>query len=393
MRRFPIVALLLAVALTAGALVGCQTDPITGGRQFNMYSIDDDIRFGQDAMKEFLDFSRREGWLPANPAMQEKCEDILYQIARVSHLPDLPWRIYYTENPTPNAFCLPGGQIMIFAGIWKMIEDDKELAAVIAHEVTHATARHGTERLTTVMAMQALMLAANIAAAASGKPGATRGVEAMNQMIYVLVPAYSRTQEFEADHWGMLYMAKAGFDPHATIHIWERAVQTDTIPFDIYATHPGHAERAASLNALLPEAMDYYRRALAGEDFVAMAGPAWDKKGETRRDVDYSRTVPGRVPESVFQGFTFEPGKVDVSNCYIDHDSGRVTVVVANTTERDIEDFTLNITFYDDDRHIVTTILHRQKKDLDKGKRVHLTFRMPERTRNVKFRIVKIKWD
>ena len=90
MRRFPIVALLLAVVLTAGALVGCQTDPITGGRQFNMYSIDDDIRFGQDAMKEFLDFSRREGWLPANPAMQEKCEDILYQIARVSHLPDLP---------------------------------------------------------------------------------------------------------------------------------------------------------------------------------------------------------------------------------------------------------------------------------------------------------------
>jgi len=393
MRRFPIVALLLAVVLTAGALVGCQTDPITGGRQFNMYSIDDDIRFGQDAMKEFLDFSRREGWLPANPAMQEKCEDILYQIARVSHLPDLPWRIYYTENPTPNAFCLPGGQIMIFAGIWKMIEDDKELAAVIAHEVTHATARHGTERLTTVMAMQALMLAANIAAAASGKPGAARSVEAMNQMIYVLVPAYSREQEFEADHWGMLYLAKAGFDPHSVIHVWERAAQTDTIPFDIYATHPGHAERAAKLNALLPEAMDYYRRALAGEDFVAMAGPAWDKKGETRKDVDYSRAVPGRVPESVFQGFTFEPGKVDVSNCYIDHDSGRVTVVVANTTERDIEDFTLNITFYDDDGHIVTTILHRQERDLDKGKRAHLTFRMPEGTRNVKFRIVKIKWD
>jgi len=384
--------LLLAVALTAGSLVGCQTDPITGGRQFNMYSIDDDIRFGQDAMKEFLDFSRQQGWLPADPNMQEKCEEILSRVSRVSHLPDLPWRIYYTENPTPNAFCLPGGQIMIFAGIWKMIEGDEELAAVIAHEVTHACARHGTERLTTLMTTQMLLLAANIAAAASGEPGATRAMNAMNEMVRVLVPAYSRTQEFEADHWGMIYMAKAGYDPHAASRIWERAAQTDLIPFDIYADHPGHAERAASLNALLPEAMDYYNRALGGEDFAATAGPAWERKGE-REENDYGKPVPGRVPQDIIRQFRFETGKIDTSNYYIDHETGRVTVVVANTTKKDIEEFTLNITFYDANGNVIYGVPHRETKDLDRGGQVQLAFRMPPGTRDVKFRVAKIKWD
>jgi Zn-dependent protease with chaperone function len=384
--------LLLAVTLMAGCLVGCQTDPITGGRQFNMYSIDDDIRFGQDAMKEFLDFSRQKGWLPADPNMQEKCEEILSRVSRVSHLPDLPWRIYYTENPTPNAFCLPGGQIMIFAGIWEMVEGDEELAAVIAHEVTHATARHGTERLTTLMTTQMLLLAANIAAAASGEPGAMRAMNAMNEMVRVLVPAYSRTQEFEADHWGMIYMAKAGYDPHAANRIWEHAAQTDSIPFDIYADHPGHAERAASLSALLPEAMDYYSRALGGEDFAATAGPAWERKGE-REENDYGKPVPGRVPQDIIRQFRFETGKVDTSNYYIDHETDRVTVVVANTTKKDIEEFTLNITFYDVNGHIIYSVPHRETKDLDKGGRVQLAFRMPPGTRDVKFRVAKIEWD
>lgn len=389
MRRLRITALLLAAVLMAGA-AGCQIDPITGEQTFNMYSIDDDIRFGQDAMKEFLDFSRQQGWLPADPRMQEKCEEMLYRITRVSHLPDLPWAIYYTENPTPNAFALPGGQIMIFAGLWKMIEEDEELAAVIAHEVTHATARHGTERLTTVMTAQMLMLAAGVAAAASGGSGAGRAVDAMNEMVAVLVPAYSREQEREADKWGLIYMSKAGYDPHAATRLWERAAQTDTIPFDIYATHPGHAERAGNLNALLPEATAYYNRALAGENFAATAGPAW---GRAAGDVDRSAPVPGRVPENVLEGFRFQQEQIDVSNYYIDRNSGNVTVVVANTTKREIDDFVLQVSFYDCNGNIISTFPHTQKKDLDRGESVQLTFRMPEGTESARFEIVRIKWD
>jgi len=206
------------------------------------------------------------------------------------------------------------------------------------------------------------------------------------------VPAYSREQEREADHWGMIYMSKAGFDPRAAIRVWEKAAQTDSIPFDVYASHPSHAERAANLTALLPEADSYYKRVLAGEDFAAAAGPAWGRAGAGEDD-DFGRAVTGRLPQEALQGSRFQPDTVDTTNYFIDHASGRVTVVVANTTGLEIEEFTLNIAFYDKDGHIISTASHKHKKDLEGGGQVQLTFRMPEGTRDVRFRAAGIEWD
>jgi predicted Zn-dependent protease len=380
------------VALTAGALVGCQIDPITGQQQFNMFTVQDDIRFGQDAMKQFLDLSQQQSWYPGDPEMQAKCEEILHRITRVSHMPDLPWTIYYTECPDVNAFCLPGGQIMIFAGIWKMVEDDNELAAVIAHEVTHATARHGTERMTTVMAMQAVALAAQIGAAASGGQGAAQAADALNQMIQVLVPAYSRDQENEADHWGMIYMSKAGYDPNAAVTLWERAAQTDSTPFDIYSDHPSHADRYAALTALLPEAEDYYGRALNGEDFAAAAGPAWGNQTQDKNPYEVAE-LPVQIPQETADSLRFHDGVLDASNYLIDYDRGAVTVVVANRTGRNIKGFVLNITFYDTDGNIITTDRSKQKRRLNNGEEVQLSFTLPEGTTDAAFDTTDIKWD
>jgi len=392
MRQLRVVLILLVVALTAGALVGCQIDPITGQQQFNMFTVQDDIRFGQDAMKQFLDLSQQQSWYPGDPEMQAKCEEILHRITRVSHMPDLPWTIYYTECPDVNAFALPGGRIMVFAGIWKMVEDDEELAAVIAHEVTHATARHGTERMTTVLAMEAVSLAAQIGAAASGSQGAAQASDAINQMIQVLVPAYSREQEGEADHWGMIYMAEAGYNPSAAIRVWERAAQTDTTPIDIYADHPSHAERYAALSALLPEADGYYKRALAGEDFAAAAGPAWSKQSGANKPYEVTE-LPTGVPEGALNNLQFRAGVVDASNYFIDKEKGAVTVVVANRTGRNIRNFVLNITFYDESGNIIVTDRHKHKTRLNNGEDVRLTFAIPQDIAEAAFEAVNIKWD
>jgi len=392
MRRLRVVPILLVLALAAGALVGCQIDPITGQQQFNMFTVQDDIRFGQDAMKQFLDACQQQGWYPGDPEMQAKCDEMLNRITRISHMPDLPWRIYYTECPEVNAFALPGGQIMVFAGIWKLVETDEELAAVIAHEVTHAVARHGTERMTTVMAMQAISLAAQIGASASGGQGAAQASDAINQMIQVLVPAYSREQEGEADQWGAIYMAKAGYDPQAAIAIWDRAARTDSTPYDIYSDHPANAERAAALTALLPEAEDFYKRALAGEDFAAAAGPAWAKPGAANKPFEVAE-VQMQLPADMLNNLQFRQGIVDTSNYFIDRDKGVVTVVVGNRTGRNIKNFVLNITFYDASGNIIITDRRKHKARLNNGDDVELSFTIPEGAESASFEAINIKWD
>jgi Zn-dependent protease with chaperone function len=383
--------LLLAIALTAAALAGCQTDPITGESTYNWFTVQDDIKFGQDAMQQFLDYSREQGWYPGDPDMQAKCDEILARVTRVSHLPDLPWAIYYTECPDVNAFCLPGGQIMVFAGIWKMIETDDELAAVIAHECTHATGRHGTERMSTVLTAQLIGAAAQIAAQASGGQGAAQASDAINKMIAVLVPVYSRSQENEADHWGMLYMAKAGFDPNAAVAVWQRAAQTNSTPIDIYADHPSNADRAAALATLLPDALDYYGRALAGEDFTLTAGPAGQQPGNTPTPPDVAQ-LPAAFPIDP-AGLQFQEGTLDTSNYAIDEEKGIVTVVIANNTGRNIKSFTLNIAFYDQNGNIITTDRSKQKQRLDNGNLTELTFTMPLGTVTATFDPVEIKYD
>jgi Zn-dependent protease with chaperone function len=386
--------LLASLALMAAASAGCQTDPISGLQKPDLFSVDDDIRFGKDAMKQFLQLSREEGWWPtADPDMQAKCEDMLDRIKRVSALPDLPWAIYYTDNPEVNAFALPGGQIMVFAGIWKMVKDDDELAAVIAHEVTHAAARHGTEGMTAELALQVLAAAIQAGAAASGSRGAGQASNAINQLIQILVPAYSRKMETEADHYGMLYMAKAGYNPRAAIRVWERAARSDTMPVDIYANHPSNTDRLAALTALLPEAADFYKRALAGEDFAAAAGPAWDRGGRAPSDPYEIRQLPAALPAETLNALKIPDGALDVSNRFIDKEKGRVTVVAANRTGKNIASFVLDITFYDKDKNVVTTHRYAYKRYLDKGKDVLLAFSLPPGATEVVFEALDIKFE
>ena len=184
------------------------------------------------------------------------------RIARAANRPDFQWEFHVIDKPkVANAFCLPGGKIFVYTGIFKYISSDAELATVIGHEVGHALARHGAERMSmgllTQLGEQAAMMALNIQSTEAMQAfDAAYGVAAN---IGVLLP-YSRTQEYEADHIGLILMALAGYDPHAALSFWEKMAQESKgkSSVEFLSTHPLDKNRIARIKALIPEAMKYY---------------------------------------------------------------------------------------------------------------------------------------
>ncbi len=377
---------------------GCQTDPITGERTFNIYSIEDDIRIGQQAMAEFVALSEQNNWMPDDAesmAMQRKCEQIMNRIRPYTHLPDLPWKIYYTKNPTPNAFALPGGQMMIFQGIMKkynpkdgLLKDEEELAAVIAHEMAHVNARHGTENVSKALVANVALIAASAGAAAGG--GGGEAVEAMNQMINLLFPVFSRTAEEEADTVGTLYMAMGGYNPEAAVRVWERGAKERPRVASLYDTHPTSAARAEYLRNLMPQAKKVYAEAQAGKDFRLPE----NREGlfGARKQPTVARTNAG-VPAAAAKDFGYERGKVDVTNFWKDEKNQTLIIRVKNNTDKEIEDFVLKVIFSDARGQFVAERRIKVKNDLDKGKYFDVAVPIPTGAQQAKWNLENINWD
>lgn len=259
--------LLMTVLLSSCASV----DPVTGRQVQNMYLIEDDIQMGREVLADVVKTMRKEGVhinqdAPRLAALQE----MVKRITAVSHLPDLPYEVTLFETNIVNAFAAPGGQMGVFSGLYHpeigLVKDDDELAAVIAHEIAHVTCRHTTEALTREMPVQLILLGASIYAEAKGKEDLAAALAA-GFLVYqgLILPKYSRRDEAEADVVGLMYMAKAGYDPRAALRIWERAAARGKDPklFALFSSHPTDQERAAALRKRMPEAMALYEQARA----------------------------------------------------------------------------------------------------------------------------------
>ncbi|MGH7412202.1 MAG: M48 family metallopeptidase, partial [Candidatus Methylomirabilis sp.] len=161
-----------------------------------------------------------------------------------------------------NAFCLPGGKVAVYTGILPITRDEAGLAAVVAHEVAHAIARHGGERVSQELVVQ-VGLAGTMTALANRDPKTVQSVGALlgaGAGVGLLLP-WGRGQESEADHLGLIYMAKAGYDPHAARDLWVRmgeASKGKARPPEFLSTHPSAATRIKQIEAWLPEAMQHY---------------------------------------------------------------------------------------------------------------------------------------
>jgi metalloendopeptidase OMA1, mitochondrial len=251
---------LVTLLLTAALLAGCSTVPVTGRRQLNMVSQDEEMKLGLTSFEEL----KKELPVSKDASANALLQKVGKKIAAVAG-PDMPnaqWEFIVFESKEANAFCLPGGKVGVYTGILPITKDEAGLATVVGHEVAHAVARHGGERMTQATAVQGVGQLAS-AATANAKPITQQAVGLVyglgSQLGYVL--PHSRSQESEADHIGLIYMARAGYDPKAAISFWERfSVQSGDkgAPWFL-RTHPVDKDRIANLQKLLPEAEREFR--------------------------------------------------------------------------------------------------------------------------------------
>jgi predicted Zn-dependent protease len=240
-------------------VAACQTVPITGRSQLLLVSEADEVRMGLQSYQEVLSKAK----LSTDQAVNEKVGRVGTRIAEATGRKDLHWEFKVIESQQVNAFALPGGKVAVYTGILPITRDDAGLAAVLGHEVAHAIARHGAERLSQDMLVQ-VGLAATMTALSNRDPKTVQSVGALlgaGASVGLLLP-WGRSQESEADHLGLIYMAKAGYDPHAARDLWVRmaeASKSSGKPFEFLSTHPSEATRIKQIDGWLPEAMQYYR--------------------------------------------------------------------------------------------------------------------------------------
>lgn len=258
------------LAVTVFLTAGCAKDLITGKSTYNWFSLDQDVKLGQEVIDEQMTALRKKHVAVddvADPKMAEKIRTITKRIARISHYPAFPYEAHYADVDIVNAWCAPGGKVMVYRGLFDSKkglvgkENDAELAAVLGHEIAHATARHVSKSLSRNLTIMAVGQVAVSAISASGAGGVQNAFNrAIVEGINLYIPAYSRSNEAEADRVGILYAAKAGYNPKAAVDLWYRACKKKGPPFSLYDSHPSSCSRAKALEGLLPEAMAEYEK-------------------------------------------------------------------------------------------------------------------------------------
>jgi predicted Zn-dependent protease len=249
----------LALAL-AWALSACSTVPVTGRKQFNVLSPAQERELGFSAFQQMKTNVPISKDAAAN-ALVEKVGRRIAEVAK-NDLPNAQWEFVVFESKEANAFCLPGGKVGVYTGILPITKDEGGLATVLGHEVAHAVARHGGERVTRAMGLQTLGQAVDTAAAQSQYHAAIlQGYGAVAQ-VGVELP-FSRSNESEADHIGLIYMARAGYDPEQAVAFWERFHEFNlkagaNTPWFL-RTHPDDEKRIERLKGWMAEAKAQFR--------------------------------------------------------------------------------------------------------------------------------------
>ena len=215
------------------------------------------MKLGASAYLSILETEK----ISRNKHYNETVTRVGQRVAAVSHAPNLRWRYTVFDNDRQvNAFALPGGKIGVYTGIMPVAKTEAGLATVMAHEVAHAMARHGGERLTLGILLE--IGSAALASAMNEKdPETVRrvlGAYGIGTALAVALP-FSRKQESEADRIGLIYMAKAGYDPREAIPFWERmGAAGSAAPPEFLSTHPGYKTRIKNLRKWMSEAMESY---------------------------------------------------------------------------------------------------------------------------------------
>lgn len=228
-------------------VTGCSVNPVTGEKEFSLVSAEQEVAIGAENYRPSQ--QAQGGRYYVDPEIQAYVADVGRKLAAVSDRPNLPYEFVVLNNSTPNAWALPGGKIAINRGLLTYLEDESQLAAVLGHEIVHAAARHSASQMTrgTFIGLGAQIL--NIASQSAGY-GQLGGVAAQLGAA-AWMARYSRDDELEADHYGMEYMARAGYDPSGAVELQKTFVklsegrQQDFFS-NLFASHPPSQARVSA---------------------------------------------------------------------------------------------------------------------------------------------------
>jgi len=246
-------------------LSSCATVPLTGRSQVTLLPESQMVQLGQQAYQEQLKeypVSTDAGDVEPVRRVGERLAAATMDFLRANNLPTdvYQWEFSVIDNDEiVNATCLPGGKIVFYSGIFEFTQDDNGIATVMGHEIAHAIARHGNERMS-----QALLIelgATTLAEAMSSQPARTRELATQAFGLtsnYGVALPFNRARESEADRIGLTIMAMAGYDPRTAVAFWERFSEAGASVPEFASTHPSGATRIADIQAHLPEALQHY---------------------------------------------------------------------------------------------------------------------------------------
>ncbi len=250
---------------------GCTTNPYTERSQLLLISENHEMKLGAQAYQQVLNDPNTK--ISTNPAETEPVQRVANRVIEAAKkskyaqtAQKFNWEVsVIKDDKTKNAFALPGGKIAIYTGIFPMAKTEDGLAAIMGHEVVHALARHGAERMSHKLGAQAVLTGTQIALKGSdvGASNSRAIMQALGLGVEVgLILPYSREHESEADYVGLILAAQAGYDPRESVRVWQRMQQAGgQRPPEFMSTHPSHGTRINQLQRWMPEALQYYERA------------------------------------------------------------------------------------------------------------------------------------
>ena len=282
MKNLALLSLILLI------LYGCSSAPVTGRSQLNLVSDTEVLSLSLQEYNDYIKTAKKSTDKTAialvtkvGGKIAEAVELYFKYTGMESLLSNFSWEFNLIDDPQVNAFCMPGGKIVVYTGILPVTKDETGLAVVLGHEVAHAVAKHANERMSQQMLTQygAIGLEAILSKSSSAVKTISQTVYGLGAQYGVMLP-YNRKQELEADYLGMVFMGIAGYSPEAALPFWERMAQQGSATPEFMSTHPSDKTRIEDIRKKLPEAMEYYN-AIWGSNTNSTTKPAQNTNTNT----------------------------------------------------------------------------------------------------------------
>ena len=265
--RIFLMSALVAVLASCGT---SSTVPITGRKQNILVSDEQVLSLSNQQYQEYMK-SAKASTNATNTAMVKRVGQnianavvsYLQQNGLAAEVSNYKWEFNLVQDKSVNAFCMPGGKIVVYEGLLPVTQDESSLAIVVGHEVAHAVAKHSAERLSNELRKQ---YGSQILGAVLQGAGASTNLQSISSTVFGIGTtlggaAYSRSQESEADRLGLIFAAMAGYDPNVAVNFWQRMASATGNNYSILSDHPSDQSRIKNIQGWLPEALQYYKPA------------------------------------------------------------------------------------------------------------------------------------